>query len=1113
MASELPLKTNYEVVGKIDAFYTGGAIQLSPDGKSWFCMCGDTINKIDVASGKKIDSFKDDEDDITTFAVSPDNQLLVVASKNLLMHQFELGAEEQKVSRRWKAIHKTPVLEMVFDQTSTLLASGSSDSTIKVYDVTKQYYTHNFKGSQGVISVLEYHPDPDKLVLFSSSDDGKIRMWDLNTSKCLSVLEGHFSPATALIFSKDHSILVSSGRDNVMIMWDLANRKQLRTVPVFECIESMINIPPGAVIVDHPEGEEIEYFATAGEKGVIRLWNMATGRSVYPPKNTKKIKEGEEKAPTLLHIGCIAESNSLYTVTYDHNILLYDLSSMKRRKQFIGYYDEILDMRFYGPEEESIVIATNSDQIKVIHRETQSSELLSGHQGTVLGLDVSFDGKYIASCSKDNSIRIWKQDLETKEFRCVATGNGHTHAIDAISWPKTSTNFLISGSQDMTLKYWKLPDMFEEDAAVQLTAKWTQKAHDKDINAVTVAPNDKIVASASQDKTIKLWKSKKGTLLGTMRGHKRGIWCAVFSPVDRCLATGSSDSTIKLWALADYTCIKSFEGHTNSVLKVAFCSRGMQLLSSGSDGLIKLWTISTNECVKTLDQHDDKVWALTTTKAADVMVTGGGDSLINIWKDVTEEEKLKEREEQEGLILREQELSNLLQQKKFVKAIGLAITLDQPFRVLNIFKDMLDGSEGKEQIKKALLRLRDDQLNSLLGFMCDWNTNAKHSFASQTVCSLILQVKSPEELSEFPNIKETIEALLPYTERHFQRMNRLLQQSMFVDYTWQSMKLSTPRIITADHLKSDPFSTETSKKDIDSIVESIPPQTVDVYMLPEAEQQSLSPVHDDTIPYHDASLNVDATDDDEVEIVATNDEVEQTTHMIVEDSHTEDEQDIHLQEVHNVQTGVKGKSKDENVVNTVSVVSDEPEIQVIPQSRGDEVDFNISINIDSPCRSNEKHAASVPSDVVDIIDNTSNDTIEADSPMVEVQVNEEIINVEENDSGKPSQSLISSNTNSPDDDIKVTFEVKGIEGIEVTKCVQGIEGIEVTKCVQPSPRKSKQNVDEEVQMTMCVSPKRSKSTDETLQGGKSEVITVEEEKPSIQLKTKTPGRRKSRKLK
>ena len=150
---------------------------------------------------------------------------------------------------------------------------------------------------------------------------------------------------------------------------------------------------------------------------------------------------------------------------------------------------------------------------------------------------------------------------------------------------------------------------------VRCKSLFTLKAHEKDINSLDVSPNDGFLASGSQDKTAKVYEIEYSTgpvrgslkLIGTCKGHKRGVWCVKFGRHEKVLATASGDKTVKLWNLGDFTCIKTFEGHANSVLRVDFLSEGQQLVSSGSDGLVKIWDVRTEECVTTMDNHEDKV--------------------------------------------------------------------------------------------------------------------------------------------------------------------------------------------------------------------------------------------------------------------------------------------------------------------------------------------------------------------------------------------------------------------------------------------------------------------------------------------------------------------------
>ncbi|GCB65610.1 hypothetical protein scyTo_0013479, partial [Scyliorhinus torazame] len=355
--------------------------------------------------------------------------------------------------------------------------------------------------------------------------------------------------------------------------------------------------------------------------------------------------------------------------------------------------------------------------------------------------------------------------------------------------------FIVSGSQDCTLKLWALAKSLGVNDNEKITepeilhADLTEKVHDKDINSVVVSPNDKLVATGSQDRTAKLWSTSDFSLVGVFRGHKRGIWSVQFSPMDQILATSSADGTVKLWGLQDFNCLKTFEGHDASVLKTIFVSRGTQLLTSGSDGLLKLWTIKTNECIKTLDVHEDKVWGLHSSKNDDLVVTGATDSCIVIWKDVTEIELAEEQAKQEEQILKQQELSNLLHEKKYVKALGLAISLNQPQTVLTVIKAILGESNGQVRLESTILKLRQDQKESVLKFCIIWNTNSKNCHEAQSIIQILLRNETPEQLLQYNGIKAALEGLIPYTERHFQRLSRLFQASMFLDYMWQSMRL------------------------------------------------------------------------------------------------------------------------------------------------------------------------------------------------------------------------------------------------------------------------------------------------------------------------------------
>uniref|UniRef100_A0A8C9JKL7 Transducin beta like 3 n=1 Tax=Panthera tigris altaica TaxID=74533 RepID=A0A8C9JKL7_PANTA len=473
----------------------------------------------------------------------------------------------------------------------------------------------------------------------------------------------------------------------------------------------------------------------------------------------------------------------------DGAVRVWDVVRHYGTHHFRGSSGVVLDVRFLGPEDSHIVVASNSPSLKVFELQTMACQILHGHTDIVLALDVFRKGRLFASCAKDQSICIWRMNKAGK-VACVAQGSGHTHSVGTICCSRLKETFLVTGSQDCTVKLWPIPEALlskgasSDSGPVLLQAQATQRCHDKDFNSVAVAPNDKLLATGSQDRTAKLWALPQCRLLGVFSGHRRGLWCVQFLPMDQVLATASADGTVKLWALQDFSCLKTFEGHDASVLKVVFVSRGTQLLSSGSDGLVKLWTIKSNECVKTLDAHEDKVWGLHCSRLDDRALTGA-----RVGGDVTEEEQAEEQAKREEEVVKQQELDNLLHERRYLRALGLAISLDRPHTVLTVIQAIRRDPEACEKLGATVLQLRRDQKEALLRFCVTWNTNSRHCHEAQAVLGVLLRHEAPEELLAYQGLQASLEALLPYTERHFQRLSRTLQAATFLDFLWHNMKL------------------------------------------------------------------------------------------------------------------------------------------------------------------------------------------------------------------------------------------------------------------------------------------------------------------------------------
>ncbi|XP_049869443.1 transducin beta-like protein 3 [Pectinophora gossypiella] len=782
------LKEVYEKSAEYSAFYTGGDIQWTADGSQLLCQCDDAIKVIDVNTFSNVLTIGEAEDgaendQIYTFQLSHGNDMVITAHKSGLIKLWDkTTGNQQKV---WRSGHKGPVARLAFDPTDANVASGGSDGAVRLWDLSYNTCTSSLRGAMGVFTVLKYHPDSTKQLVFGAADDTKIRSWNSKTGKECMTYSGHFSKVTSLQFTSDGQHMVSSGRDRVLILWNLNESKALRTVPVYESIEDTLLLPSSFKIPNFKKKLEMEgiYVACAGEKGVVKIWNIQMSRLMYEQTNSLVSPSTEDGGLAITHLLFNEARNVLSVVTVDHNIIIHDLETFNCMKQMIGFTDEVLDIIFLGKDESHIVVATNSWDLKYYEIDNMNCQIIKGHTDIVLAL-ACFPTRpdMFVSSGKDNSVRIWLQD-SNNQIKCIGMGARHTASVGSVFTSQTSNNFFTSVSQDNCLKVWTVPsDLDTCDQKIKST--FTELAHQMDINCVAVSPNDKMIATGSQDKTAKLW-TEELSLLGVLKGHRRGVWCVRFSPVDQVILTSSADCTMKLWSIADLSCLKTFEGHESSVLKIEFLSRGQQVISSGADGLLKLWNIKSSECKMSLDNHEGKVWSLAVNKSESQIITGGSDSKLVKLKDVTVERREQMAKEREERILQEQELMNLLHDKKLVKALKLALRMERPLQVLKIVNEVL--KYGNEKLYETLKEINHTQKEILLKFASEWNTNNKNCHAAQ----LVFNILAPEILSgqlKVPSLTSFIEGALPYTERHFERLTNLMQDLNFITYTVNCMQ-------------------------------------------------------------------------------------------------------------------------------------------------------------------------------------------------------------------------------------------------------------------------------------------------------------------------------------
>ncbi|MFI5221677.1 MAG: WD40 repeat domain-containing protein [Bacteroidia bacterium] len=243
-------------------------------------------------------------DDMDALAVSPEKGYLATGSWDKLVNIYNLDSPYQLI--RTLTGHQAPVTDLFFNKTGSMLASGSNDFMVKLWD--SLFQVRNFEGHHGNVNTLLF--DNSGKYLFSGSDDKTIIAWDIASGKPFKTInnftevnsiafgndprflfaagnepkikvynlatlqvartfDGHTAAVNCIDISKNNLYLISGSNDKSARIWDIKTGKEIRKLPV-DCWKVI------AVIFS----DDSRYAATGCNDGSIKVWEVATGNLI-----------------------------------------------------------------------------------------------------------------------------------------------------------------------------------------------------------------------------------------------------------------------------------------------------------------------------------------------------------------------------------------------------------------------------------------------------------------------------------------------------------------------------------------------------------------------------------------------------------------------------------------------------------------------------------------------------------------------------------------------------------------------------------------------------------------------------------------------------------------
>ena len=559
----------------------GGAV-ISPDGNQLFMVSEDVdaqVRVLDLSSGREVRKVKLPEDQIDSLqlSVNPDGHLFAAGVHN---KRFKLWNLTDKKDRDLGPTTKEFCL-VKFSRDGRFLAL-SDNYNVKIWELATMRELPAVKVPTSIT-----YPQGDAFIAFS--EDGKrlatagfgidTVVWEPETGKRLSTLSGRTNMAYDVGFRAAGTELASGGRT----WWDLRTGRGVRVVPdTTEKTFGFLSPDGRAVALMRPDSNKVSLAESPSGRS---LFELASASDVGP---VQKIRFSSDGAVIAVVHGPLNDQQPVpgQSFTRGSQVKLWDVKT-GRELRSLGVNEIPMDVDF-GADGRTVATIGNMGQIS----------LWDAQSGTKLrDLAASPMSSFTPPVVKPGQMPTMPNMADIAAMMTSVIG-----AMSAGTPGQTVTSLAFSNDGKI-LATGGLESKSNIDIAAMISGATNPRSRkgSKQPDPTDLMKDLKVEAIGR----VQLWDVNSGREIGTIKGHGRGVTKVAFNPDNKQLATAATDNTIKIWNIASQSEVRTLSGHTTSIESIAFTPDGQLLASASDDGSTFLWDLKTGEHLLTLISLDD----------------------------------------------------------------------------------------------------------------------------------------------------------------------------------------------------------------------------------------------------------------------------------------------------------------------------------------------------------------------------------------------------------------------------------------------------------------------------------------------------------------------------